>query len=116
MIILTNGICGSSCSLITQRMAEKYNVSTVAVGGFKDIPLSYASFVALQVLELDEIITELTTQLQNDSFADLIPAPFLTRTTFHFTIKEIYDVDNPDDVLEFAYKPANNRLYYDEMS
>src|SRR5207248_3569475 len=49
MIILTNGICGSSCSLISQRMAEKHNVSTVGVGGFKDIPLSYSAFPGSQV-------------------------------------------------------------------
>ncbi|CAG8759949.1 4097_t:CDS:1, partial [Funneliformis caledonium] len=38
VVILTNGHCGSSCSLITHRMAEKFNVSTIAVGGYKDMP------------------------------------------------------------------------------
>ena len=52
MIILTNGICGSSCSIITQRMAEKYNVSTVAVGGFKDIPLFYTSCAMVKFMNL----------------------------------------------------------------
>jgi len=51
MIILTNGNYGSSCSTITQRMAEKFNVSTVGVGGFKDIPISYASFPGGQVYQ-----------------------------------------------------------------
>ena len=44
MIILTDGICGSSCAMISQRMAETFNVSTVTVGGYKDTSLPYASF------------------------------------------------------------------------
>ncbi len=33
--------------LITQCMSEKYNVSTVAVGGYKDMPLSGSLVVKL---------------------------------------------------------------------
>jgi hypothetical protein len=118
MIILTNGICGSSCSMITQRMAEMYNVSTVAVGGFKDVSLSYAVFPGSQVLGLSNLIVELEMLgiFQNETFADLIPSPFLSRSELSFTLKESYDVDNPDDILEFTFKPADHRLYYDELS
>ena len=87
-------------------MAEKYNISTVAVGGYKDIPLSYASFLGLQVSDFNDLIFELIDigLLQNDSFADLVHAPFTASVTFLFTLKEIYDVDNPDDILEWWIK------------
>ncbi|CAB4488424.1 unnamed protein product [Rhizophagus irregularis] len=123
MIILTDGYCGSSCSSIAQRMAIKNNVSTVAVGGYKDTPLSYSSFPGGQVLEFEELIAELDVVglLQNETLADLIPPPFSIRVIFGFTLKEAYDVVNKDnvnqeDVLEFVYKPAEHRFYHDEIS
>ncbi|CAI2194429.1 547_t:CDS:1, partial [Funneliformis geosporum] len=35
---------------------------------------------------------------------------------FTITLKEIYDIFNEDHVLEYTYKPAKHRLYYDEKS
>ncbi|CAB4397423.1 unnamed protein product [Rhizophagus irregularis] len=123
MIILTDGVCGSSCSLIAQRMALNNNVSTVAVGGYKDTPLSYSSFPAGQVLKFEELIPQLDAAglLQNETLADLIPPLFLIRALFGFTLKENYDVVNKDNlnqegVLEFTYKPAEHRFYHDEIS
>ncbi|CAG8672503.1 15832_t:CDS:2, partial [Dentiscutata heterogama] len=43
IIILTNGLCESSCSIITQRLAE-INVPTISVGGFPNTQFSFASF------------------------------------------------------------------------
>ena len=100
MIILTNGICGSSCSIITQRtcIAEQYNVSTS--WRYKDIPLSYASFPGGQVYSLIDLIVELENLglfiCRFNSFSILI------RADLSFTLKELYDVDNPDNVLEFV--------------
>ncbi|PKY58945.1 hypothetical protein RhiirA4_550214 [Rhizophagus irregularis] len=123
MIILTDGLCGSSCSLIAQRMAIKNNVSTVAVGGYKDTPLSYSSFPGGQVFKFDDLIVELDAAglLQNETLADLIPPLFSIKAVFGFTLKEAYDVVNKDnvnqeDVLEFTYKPAEHRFYHDEIS
>jgi hypothetical protein len=123
MIVLTNGICGSTCSLITECMAIKNNVSTVAVGGYKDTPLSYASFPGGQVIPFEALINELNVAglSQNEKLADLIPPPFPIRAEFQFTLKESYDVVNKDnldqdDVLEYAYKPAEHRFYFDEIS
>jgi hypothetical protein len=123
MIILTNGICGSSCSSITQRVAIINNVSTVSVGGYKDTPLSYASFPGGQVIPFEVLIAELNEAglLQNEKLADLIPPLFPIRAGFSFTVKESYDAVNKDnldqdDVLEFVYKPAEHRFYFDEKS
>ncbi|RIA97563.1 hypothetical protein C1645_853239 [Glomus cerebriforme] len=117
MIILTNGICGSTCSTITQRMSEMYNVSTVAVGGYTDTPLSFASFPGGEVANFDDLMSELnsTGLLQNEALSDLIPPLFRNRVTFTLTIKEGYDVFS-QGVLEFEYNPAKYRVYYDESS
>jgi len=119
MIILTNGICGSSCALITQRMSEKYNVSTVAVGGYKDMPLSYASFPGSQVYSLLDLYDDLEGIdgfLQNETLKDLIPPLFMIRADLTFTIKEAYDVVDEDRVLDYTFKPSKYRLYYNEQS
>ncbi|GBB96302.1 hypothetical protein RclHR1_02720017 [Rhizophagus clarus] len=123
MIILTNGLCGSACASIAQRMAIKNNVRTAAVGGYKDTPLSYASFPGGQVMPFDSLMAELNLAglLQNEAFADLIPPPFLINVDFGFTLKEAYDIIDKNNldkesVLEFEYKPAEHRFYYDEIS
>jgi hypothetical protein len=123
MVILSDGICGSSCALITQSMAIKNNVSTVAVGGYKDTPLSYASYPGAQVVMFDQLMAELDRAglLQNEKLADLIPPQLLIRTNFVLTLKEPYDIVNKDnldqdDILEFVYKPAEHRYYFDEIS
>jgi hypothetical protein len=123
MIILTDGDCGSACALITQVMAIKNNVSTVAVGGYKDTPLSYASFPGAQVIPFEVLIAELNKAglLQNEKLADLIPPLFPIRADFGFTFIESYDIVNKDnldqdDILEFVYKPAEHRFYFDEIS
>ncbi|CAI2164814.1 18490_t:CDS:2 [Funneliformis geosporum] len=117
MIILTNGNCGSSCSLITQRMAEMFNVKTVGVGGYKDTPLSYASFPGGMVY-LDHALNielEGLELFKNETLKDSLPSPFNNTVIMSFTLREVYDV-NDDRVLEFTYKPAKYRLYYDEQS
>ncbi|CAG8734620.1 7359_t:CDS:2, partial [Funneliformis caledonium] len=88
VVILTNGHCGSSCSLITHRMAEKFNVSTIAVGGYKDTPLSYASFPGSQVYDFDSIYNDFNFfgLLQNETLKGLIPPPF----KIPVTIKMMY--------------------------
>ncbi|KAF0405931.1 peptidase s41 family protein [Gigaspora margarita] len=42
IIILTNGLCISSCATLTQRLAE-INVSTISVGGFPNRRFSFTS-------------------------------------------------------------------------
>ncbi|CAG8561113.1 15003_t:CDS:2, partial [Dentiscutata heterogama] len=75
LIILTNSLCGSSCALIAEGAAEINNVSTVAVGGFVDKPLSYASCqggIAIDSIFIFNIISKLN--LQNNT---LMPKPFI---------------------------------------
>ncbi|CAG8671391.1 2134_t:CDS:2, partial [Cetraspora pellucida] len=94
MIILSNGASGSAAGLIAQHLQE--------VGQ----TLSFASFPGGTYLDSD-LITEF-------GIFDL-PAlnshyVFFVMT---FTFTETYSFKNPDTVLEFDFRPADRRLFYD---
>ncbi|CAG8669623.1 18760_t:CDS:2, partial [Dentiscutata erythropus] len=113
LIILTNGFCGSACAHITQRLAE-VNVKTVAVGGLSNKPLSFACFAGGFVVTSDTFFQYLKNlSLLNN---DLMPKQFPLATTISFTVNEAYSIKNPDEVLEFSFRPSNYKLYYDEKS
>ncbi|CAG8733444.1 17855_t:CDS:2 [Gigaspora margarita] len=115
-IILTNGLCGSACAFIAEHAVEYNNVSTVAVGGIASNPLlSYASFPGGAVVNSTQIFNSLEKLgLLNST---LIPKPFpLTGTSVNFPMNEVYSKINPDEILEFSYRPAKFRLFYDEQN
>ncbi|CAG8569274.1 18751_t:CDS:2 [Acaulospora morrowiae] len=112
--ILTNGFCGSSCSLIATHLAEENNILTVSVGGLANTPMAFASFTGGQEYDLDSILKELKSiGLSNNPLA---PQPFPVNAELTFAIKEAYSKSNPGEVLEFSYRPAVKRLYYDSIS
>ncbi|CAG8738208.1 20224_t:CDS:1, partial [Dentiscutata erythropus] len=115
-IILTNGLCGSSCALITEHAAEFKNVSTVVVGGLASNNLmSYSSFTGGMVNNSTQVFNSLgELGLLNNT---LMPKPYpLTGMVSSFTMKEVYSKTNPDEVLDFAFRPADFRLFYDEKN
>ncbi|CAG8701135.1 5881_t:CDS:2, partial [Dentiscutata erythropus] len=114
LIILTNSLCGSSCALIAQGAAEINNVSTVAVGGFVDKPLSYASCqggIAIDSILIFTIISKLN--LQNDT---IMPKPFVLGGKLNIPSSEFYSIKYSDKVLEYLYRPADFRLFYNDQS
>ncbi|CAG8599415.1 8944_t:CDS:2 [Acaulospora morrowiae] len=113
MIILTNGFCGSSCSLTTNYLTEIGQVPTVAVGGFYNKPLSFASFASGGVIPTDALIYTLQI-LGFNSSTD--PSFYNIKASAQFTHVETYSIVNPDEVLEFTFRPAKYRLYYDKES
>ncbi|CAG8506667.1 959_t:CDS:2, partial [Cetraspora pellucida] len=114
IIILTNGICGSSCAIIAQHLAELQGVATIAVGGFADTPLSFASFSGGQAFNSYALFEDLFELGILDN--PLSPQPFDLYGTLAFPIFEIYSVVNEQEVLEFSYRKADYRLFYDEKS
>ncbi|CAG8658779.1 11939_t:CDS:2 [Acaulospora morrowiae] len=112
MIILTNGFCGSSCALTTNFLYEIGQISTVAVGGFYDKPLSFALFASGGVIPTNELIAN----LQNLGFKrSTDPSFYNIKVSFaQFTHVETYSIINPNEILEFTFRPANHRLYYDK--
>ncbi|RIB10740.1 hypothetical protein C2G38_2145918 [Gigaspora rosea] len=96
-IILTNGYCGSACAQFSLYLAEIGQFSTVSVGGFYNTPLSFSSFPGGQVI----------------SYNDNINFPVLAGLSV--TVIEAYNIFT-NKVLEFSYRPAKYRLYYDDES
>ncbi|CAG8511945.1 21118_t:CDS:1 [Gigaspora margarita] len=112
MMILTNGICGSSCAMIAQHLAELQGVATIAVGGFAETPLSFASFAGGQAFNSYLLFGSLIEVGLLDN--PISPQPFDIFVTLAFPIFEIYSVKNDQEILEFAYRKAFHRLFYDE--
>ncbi|CAG8787197.1 25363_t:CDS:2, partial [Gigaspora margarita] len=115
-IILTNGLCGSSCALITEHAAEFSNISTVAIGGLAcNKLLSYSSFIGGTVVNATQTFDSLgELGLINNT---LMHKPFpLTGMTSNYAMKEVYSKINPDEILDFTFKPADFRLFYDEKN
>ncbi|CAG8528298.1 164_t:CDS:2 [Dentiscutata erythropus] len=114
IIILTNGICISSCSIITQRLAE-INVPTISVGGFPNTRFSFASSSGGASFSTDSIVTYLT-QLKNLDNSLISNLTFPSNLTLDFTMAEAYSIKNTNEVLDFSFRPADYQLYYDERS
>ncbi|CAG8667501.1 648_t:CDS:2, partial [Racocetra persica] len=112
IIIITNGFCASACALTTMFFSEIHNVKTIAVGGLLDTPMSYSTYPGGEVTSPEVIASD-----AGDKSPDL---PGIN--AFTLAVREAYEfVKNGTkkniivkDVLEYTYKPADHRLYYDE--
>ncbi|RHZ70602.1 hypothetical protein Glove_269g48 [Diversispora epigaea] len=114
MIILTNGICGSACTMISQHLSELNGVLTVAIGGYANAPLSFSSFPGGQSYNNLQLLYSLKqVGLISDERS---PKPFEVDAFLNFPIFEIYSFRNNLQVLEFSYRAADQRLFYDEKS
>ncbi|CAG8744126.1 8346_t:CDS:2, partial [Cetraspora pellucida] len=116
IIILTNGICQSSCAIITQRLAE-INVPTISVGGFPDNPFSFAQYAvgtATNTIFINQLLENL--RLKNLDASLISKLTFPPNLTMGFTIAEAYSINNPDEVMDYTFRPADYQLYYDERS
>ncbi|CAG8592762.1 10003_t:CDS:2, partial [Dentiscutata heterogama] len=58
IIIMTNGLCQSSCAIIAQRLAE-INVPTIAVGGFPNTRFSFAQYAVGAAFSSDDLLISL---------------------------------------------------------
>ncbi|CAG8637301.1 25491_t:CDS:2 [Dentiscutata erythropus] len=115
-IILTNGLCGSACAMIVEHAVELNNVSTISIGGIASIPLlSCTSFPGGFVTDSDEILDSLNILgIQNNT---LMPKNFpLTGIRLTLLYTETYSNRKPVKLLEYEFRPADFRLFYDEKN
>ena len=112
ILILSDGLCGSTCAVFSSHLDEVEKVDTVALGGIISTPngMQYFSFPGGQVLELDYIF-----QLQD--YMGIKPAQiprFPNDATFRFAAVEIYPwlkgKGHFKTPLEFVYRPAQYRV------
>lgn len=116
MIIMTNGFCGSACGLFAQYLHEIGGITTVAVGGFSGKDLSYTTFPGGNSLVQSDILSALQDlNLTSETNPD-IPSPLEYKGNFDLLFREAYSLKNPELVLDFQYRPADKRLFYDAKS
>ncbi|CAG8500055.1 2062_t:CDS:2, partial [Scutellospora calospora] len=114
IIILTDGICQSTCAIITQRLAE-INVPTISVGGFPNKRFSFAAYAVGVAYSTSDFITFLE-QLKNLDSSLISKLTLSPDLTLKFSLAEAYSIKNPNEIMDFSYRPADYQLYYDERS
>ncbi|KAF9410686.1 hypothetical protein BGZ94_001567 [Podila epigama] len=120
MAIVTNGYCGSACTMIATHFSIAHGVKTYAVGGIQNRPLSYFTFPGGFVANNDAIVSELE-QMKYKPRGTLaarrpIDLPVMANT--NVCVGEIYAHANSTIPLEYdaKYYPATYHLNHDTVS
>ncbi|KAJ7346724.1 hypothetical protein DFH08DRAFT_914726 [Mycena albidolilacea] len=104
IVIVSNGRCGSSCSLFSITMSKHEGVKTVVVGGHKGTAQQYCGIVGGQSTHFAEIDTEIkSTYLKNHTLA---PPDFVLGITWRLA----FGIDNPNEPEEWQDHPADFNL------
>ncbi|CUA71803.1 Glucan 1,4-alpha-maltotetraohydrolase [Rhizoctonia solani] len=102
--IMSNGRCGSSCSLFSILMHVRYQVKTVVVGGKPGTTQQYCGIVGGQSSNYVNITSEVKTYgLANDPLA---PPDFLTNSEQGIVFRLAYSPSDPSTFEEFRSHPA----------
>ncbi|CAG8823528.1 718_t:CDS:1, partial [Dentiscutata erythropus] len=111
IIILTNGFCISTCALITSFLSKFHNVKTISVGGLLDKPMSFSTFPGGYATSENVIA---------DSAGDTKFSELPNGNSLLLAVSKAYDFDKNSNtatgVLEYLFKPADYRLYYNESN
>ncbi|CAE6372233.1 unnamed protein product [Rhizoctonia solani] len=102
--IMSNGRCGSSCSLFSILMHVRYKVKMVVVGGKPGTTQQYCGIVGGQALKFADINSELKSfDLTNDALA---PPDFYTNSEQGIVLRLAYSPSDPSTFEEFKSHPA----------
>jgi len=114
VLILTNGLCGSTCAVTSSHLGEADHVDTVVIGGLNQVPQQYFSFPGGEVFSLASLLS-IAEMLQLNDSAKALPSPLPTiGSDITFALQEIYSwspMDNPNVPLEFIFKESTYHLY-----
>ncbi|KAF9938633.1 hypothetical protein BGZ65_012508 [Modicella reniformis] len=116
MAIVSNGFCGSACTMIASRFGIVHKVKTYAIGGISKRPLSYFTFPGGFVMSSSALVHEMrengVKQTKNT------PTPFPVTATNTLTVGEIYATENSTVPLEYdaKYFAADVHLDQDPVS
>ncbi|KAF9179947.1 hypothetical protein BGZ51_006527 [Haplosporangium sp. Z 767] len=112
MAIVTNGFCGSACTMIATRFNIEHKVKTYAIGGIHKRPLSYFTFPGGFVMDNESIVSD----LQKIKFkAAGSPSDLPIKAMTMVAVGEIYATENSKVPLEYdaKYFSANVHLDHD---
>ncbi|KAF8988536.1 hypothetical protein BGZ52_008355 [Haplosporangium bisporale] len=120
MAIVTNGYCGSACTMIATRFSVVHGVKTYAVGGIQNRDLSYFTFPGGFVLTNAAIVGDLNAlkfkPRGKDAARRPVDLPVMADT--RLTVGEIYAFANSTVPLEYdaQYFAATVHLDLDTVS
>ncbi|KAF9976940.1 hypothetical protein BGZ73_007450 [Actinomortierella ambigua] len=120
IVILTNGYCGSTCAVLALQLKERYNVSTVAIGGHHDQSMMFTSFPGGAVQANHTLWTERIHQLYRVLPGELrtvnmdasVPQFIPANGQLTFTFREVMSTSQPGMVSEYMRIPSDYRMDY----
>jgi hypothetical protein len=113
IVLMSRGLCGSTCALFADVLNRYDSVRTVVVGGIDaTVPQSYRSFPGLQVMDSDslyDVFDSLGQQTSNQSCVScLAPRRLLNSAQYRMCIREIYrDEQSMAAPAEYTFQPAD---------
>ncbi|KAF9205610.1 hypothetical protein BGZ49_003782 [Haplosporangium sp. Z 27] len=113
--IITNGFCGSACTMIATRFNIVHNVKTYSIGGIHKRPLAYFSFPGGFVYQNQYIVADV--QSLNYT-AKGGPTNLPVNSISSIAMGEIYATDASTVPIEYDYKhfAANVHLDHDPVT
>ncbi|KAG0026905.1 hypothetical protein BGZ81_006034 [Podila clonocystis] len=115
MAIVTNGFCGSACTMIATRFNVMNKVRTYAVGGIYKRPLSYFSFPGGFVMDNADIVKDIR---KTGYKGKNLPTNLPIKASATIAVGEIYATEKSTIPLEYdtAHFAANVHLDQDAAS
>lgn len=126
-LIITKGLCGSTCALFANHLNLYDDVRTVVLGGIPGRePMQYTSFPGLQVLEKNALFGQFKRLKQNISYVpfgeididSVVPRVLYTQADFRYCIREIYPPEANYDTnpMEFNFQQADYHYFNNELT
>ncbi|GJJ75856.1 hypothetical protein EMPS_08214 [Entomortierella parvispora] len=97
IVVLTEGSCGSACGMTLNRLKNRHNVKTYAVGGRQGEPLSMFSFPGASVHPLDSLLEDF-----NALGVDSPMQEMKYKGTYRVPVMEFFQ---EDDLMPIEYNP-----------
>ncbi|KAI1316728.1 hypothetical protein EDD11_009544 [Mortierella claussenii] len=111
MAIVTNGFCGSACTMIATRFNIVHKVKTYAVGGLYKTPLSYFSFPGGFVMDNESLVSDIRKLNYKGKNG---PTNLVVRSTASTAVGEIYATENSTVPLEYDTKYFAAQVHLDQ--
>ncbi|KAJ5070514.1 peptidase s41 family protein [Anaeramoeba ignava] len=115
-ILLSDGICGSSCAVFSSKIIQNNLATTFTIGGIPNSEMSFISFPGGQSFYSGGLIEYIN--ILEETYGIVIdnpPTPFESDNELMFTYREIYpfntnEITNSTIPLEFMFLPTENKL------
>ena len=104
IIIVTRGLCGSTCAFVANHAAIFSHIKTVVVGGIHGMPMQYTSFPGFQVLDSPFIRQEVSSYGIDPS---LVPPALPNDARYRMCVRQIYPTRYETIPTEFTFMHAD---------